>query len=100
MVPTLHDGDSALMDETRRRSRSGQIYALRTAEGLLVKRLRKREGQWWADSDNPVYDSRALEGGRRDSRLGGVVGAHGAAVGALKIGRAFGHAGRSMRPML
>ena len=71
MVPTLHDGDSALMDETRRRPRSGQIYALRTAEGLLVKRLRKREGQWWADSDNPDYDSRALE--EDDEILGQVA---------------------------
>ena len=52
METTIYDGDSALVDELRTSPRSGRIYALRTGDGLLVKRLRKRDHRWWADSDN------------------------------------------------
>ena len=61
MEPTICDGDAALVDETHRSPRSGRIYALRTGEGPLVKRLRKRDHRWWADSDNEEYEPQPLD---------------------------------------
>ena len=72
MVPTLGDQDSVLVDESKTRPRSGRIYALRTrSDGLLIKRLRKRRGHWWADSDAPGHEPRALD--EDDEVLGLVV---------------------------
>ncbi len=45
----LSGKDAVLIDESRQTPRSGRIYGLRTPDGLLVKRLRKRKGRWWAD---------------------------------------------------
>ncbi len=56
MERTIFDGDAALVDETHKSPRSGKIYALRTGDGLIVKRLRKRDHRWWADSDNEEYE--------------------------------------------
>ena len=61
MEPTICDGDSALVDETHTSPRSGKIYALRTGDGPLVKRLRKRDHRWWADSDNDEYEPQPLD---------------------------------------
>ena len=61
METTIFDGDSALVDETHRSPRSGKIYALRTGDGPLVKRLRKRHHRWWADSDNKKYEPQPLD---------------------------------------
>ena len=61
MERTIFDGDSALVDETHPSPRSGKIYALRTGDGLIVKRLRKRNHHWWADSDNDSYEPQPLE---------------------------------------
>ena len=61
METTIYDGDSALVDETHRSPRSGKIYALRTGDGLLVKRLRKRDHRWWADSDNEEHEPQPLD---------------------------------------
>ena len=71
MFPTIEEDDSVLIDESRRAPRSGRIYGLRTADGLLVKRLRKRGGRWWADSDNNAYEPRPI--GEDDQTLGLVV---------------------------
>ncbi len=44
-----------------------------TPDGLLVKRLRKRKGRWWADSDNDVYEPRPISRSDRALvRRGGV----------------------------
>ena len=61
METTIYGGDSALVDESRTSPRSGRIYALRTGDGLLVKRLRKRDHRWWADSDNKKYEPQTLD---------------------------------------
>ncbi len=61
MERTIFDGDAALVDETRCAPRSGWIYALRTDEGPVVKRLRKRKHRWWADSDNEEYEPQPLD---------------------------------------
>ncbi len=61
MERTIFDGDAALVDESRRSPLSGRVYALRAADGLLVKRLRKRDHRWWADSDNDSYEAQPLD---------------------------------------
>ncbi len=71
MEPTLHAGDSVLVDESRQSPRSGRVYALRAADGLLVKRLRKRDHRWWADSDHEEYKPQPLDDASRI--LGRVV---------------------------
>ena len=71
MFPTIEDGDSVLIDESRRTPRSGRIFSLRTLDGPLVKRLRKRQGRWWADSDNGEYKPRLMR--ENDQTLGQVV---------------------------
>ena len=52
MEPELFDGDSALVDHSRCDPVEGEIFALRTLEGPLVKRLRFHDERWWASSDN------------------------------------------------
>ena len=71
MFPTIEDGDSVLIDESRRVPRSGRVYGLRTLDGPLVKRLLKRQGRWWADSDNGEYKPRLMR--EDDQTLGQVV---------------------------
>ena len=60
MVPTIHAGDSALVDHSQREPRGGLIFALSTEDGPLVKRIRQRVDGWWADSDNDAYEPRVL----------------------------------------
>ena len=71
MLPTIEERDSVLIDESRRKPLSGRIYGLRTTDGPLVKRLRKRGGRWWADSDNDKYEPRLMS--EEDQTLGRVV---------------------------
>ena len=71
MFPTIEDGDSVLIDESRRVPRSGRVYGLRTLDGPLVKRLLKRQGRWWAGSDNGEYKPRLMR--KNDQTLGQVV---------------------------
>ena len=72
MVPTLNDGDGVFVNLARTQPRSGRIYALRTTDGTVVKRLRKRQGQWWAVSDNPEVDPHLIEEG--DEVIGEIAG--------------------------
>ena len=64
MEPELFDGDSALVDHSRCDPVEGEIFALRTVEGPLVKRLRFHDDRWWASSDNDSSEngSRPLDG--------------------------------------
>jgi len=61
MEPALLAGDSVLVNHASPDPLPGRIFALRTLEGPLVKRLRKRRGRWHALSDNPAYPARALD---------------------------------------
>ena len=70
MAPTISDGDAVLVDESRTEPVHGRIFAMRTVDGPLVKRLRKRRGHWWADSDNKEYKPRSVS---REDRLLGLV---------------------------
>ena len=57
MEPTLLEGSSVLVDETRRRRRAGEIFAVRSLDGGVLKRLEKDDrGRWLLVSDNPRYD--------------------------------------------
>ena len=73
MEPELFDGDSALVDHSRCDPVEGAIFALRTLEGPLVKRLRFHDDRWWASSDNDSTEngSRLLDGD--DGIIGRVV---------------------------
>ena len=56
MEETLPDGCSILVDRNQTRRRVGHIYAVRTEDGLIVKRLRKDEdGDWLLVSDHPRW---------------------------------------------
>ena len=57
MEPTLPDGCSILVARHRQRRRAGRIFAIITANGLVVKRLNKsRSGNWQLISDNSGPD--------------------------------------------
>ena len=54
MEPTLPEGCLVMADRSRRRRRDGRIFALRTGDGLTIKRLGKDgNGKWVVASDNP-----------------------------------------------
>ena len=71
MEEILFDGDSALVDHSCGDPAEGAIFALRTLDGPVVKRLRFIDGRWWAISDNSEHDSRPLDGD--DGIIGQVV---------------------------
>ena len=58
MEPTLPDGCSILVDRSqgRRRRRVGRILVMRTADGLVAKRVgRDEEGNWLIESEHPAW---------------------------------------------
>ena len=73
MKPTLPDGCAILVDHNRRRRWSGRIYALRTPDRLVVKRLKKNPvGGWVFRSDNEgIPRCRGLTRPRSSVRFGG-----------------------------
>ena len=76
MEPTLVDGCSILVNLAARRRRTGRIFVIRAADGLVVKRADKHpSGAWRIVSDNPnkhVWPTRSLAARRRDRRRGQV----------------------------
>lgn len=58
MTPTIRDGDLAAIDRGRTEPLEGELFALRTDEGLAVKRLRRMGGRWHLTSDNPACPPR------------------------------------------
>ena len=57
MEPSLPDGCVILIDRNRTRRRSGQIFVVRTEDGLIVKRLGKDEqGNWQLLSDHEDWE--------------------------------------------
>ncbi len=52
MEPTLEDHAVILVDFQRKTQRRNKIFAVRDAEGPVVKRLRHDKDGWWLDSDN------------------------------------------------
>ena len=57
MAPTLVAGSSVLIDRSRTRRRDGQIFVVRTAEGMVVKRAPKsNDDGWQLLSDHPAWE--------------------------------------------
>ena len=73
MEPELFDGDSALVDHSRCDPVEGEICALRTLEGPLVKRLRFHDERWWASGDNDASENGSRPLGADDRIIGRVV---------------------------
>lgn len=71
MQPSIHDGDLVVVDAGRRDPLDEQLFAVRTAAGLVVKRLRQRRGRWLLASDNTACRSRSVA--REDRILGQVA---------------------------
>ena len=55
MEPTLHDEDLLLLDRSQTEPVDGCLVVVRTAVGLVVKRLRRSGRTWQLVSDNPAY---------------------------------------------
>ena len=54
MAPTIAAGSSILVDRSRTRRRDGQIFVVRTAEGMVAKRTVKvGDDGWRLESDHP-----------------------------------------------
>ncbi len=70
MEPTLKDGDLIVLDRTRIEPLDDQAFVAQTADGLVVKRLRREGGRWLLASDNRAYPPRPV--GPED-RLAGRV---------------------------
>ena len=56
MGPGIPDGCSVLVDLASRDLQDGQVYVLRVAEGLVVKRVRLEPTGWRLDSDNAEWN--------------------------------------------
>ena len=55
MLPAIHDGDLVVVDAGRRDPLDGHLFAVRTAAGLVIKRLRRSRDRWLLTSDNPLH---------------------------------------------
>ena len=71
MAPAIRDGDLVVLDAGRAEPLDGQVFVVRTGEGVLVKRLRRTDDRWELESDNAAYEPRAVTG--RDRILGQVA---------------------------
>ena len=71
MEPTLHEGDLIVLDRSKIEPISGQIFVVRTPDGLVVKRLKRAGRTWRLVSDNPAYPPRSV--GKDDRVLGRVA---------------------------
>ena len=59
MEPTLNDGSTILINCAQQRRRSERLFAVRTDDGLVVRRLRKDPGGGWLlVSDHPDWEPR------------------------------------------
>ena len=82
MEPTLSNGDLILLDTSHGRVEDNAVYALQHNGTLLVKRIQRRmDGSVVVKSDNPRYESEALNADQ---------------VGALKVVGRVVWAGRRM----
>ena len=71
MAPTIRDGDLVVLDSGRVEPLDGQVFGVRTGEGLIVERLRRIDDRWHLESDNPAHESHPVTG---DDRILGQVG--------------------------
>lgn len=55
MGPRLLEGDKILFNAASREPMDGRVFVLATEGNLSVKRLKRRQDQWWVTSDCPTY---------------------------------------------
>ena len=70
MEPTVHDGDLVAVDAGRTDPLDGQLFAVRTDTGLVIKRLRRTRGDWLLTSDNRSHPPQRVA---EDDRILGQV---------------------------
>ncbi len=71
MEPTLYAGDLIILDRSQIEPISGEIFVIRTIDGLVIKRLKQVGRRWQLESDNPDYPIRRL--GKEDNNIGRVA---------------------------
>lgn len=52
MEPSLYDGDLVVVNTADQAPADGEVFALNYEGELVIKRLRRDGGEWWACSDN------------------------------------------------
>lgn len=85
MLPRIADGDSLLVDMSKRTPVDGRVYVLRVSDELRCKRLvRRADGAWVIRSDNagPQYRDETIdeEGLKRLDIVGAVVWSGGVVI--------------------
>ena len=80
MEPTVRDGDLVVVDKDRRVFAEDQLFAVRTRDDLIVRRVRRVGDGWSLIADNPHHRPRAMTA--NDMVAGRVAwcGPHGDAV--------------------
>lgn len=73
MEPEIKDGDTVLIDESKKEVVAGRIYAVAIDDEILVKFIDKRPGMILLRSKNPTYDPIEIDLGREDVRVA-IVG--------------------------
>ena len=70
MEPNIRDGDLVVVDGARTDPLDGQLFAVRTDGGVVIKRLRQNRGRWLLASDNRAHPSQPVA---EDDRILGQV---------------------------
>ena len=70
MEPNIRDGDLVVVDAARTDPLDGQLFAVRTDGGVVIKRLRQNRGRWLLASDNRAHPSQPVA---EDDRILGQV---------------------------
>lgn len=83
MEPTIRHGSFLAVDPSDIAVINRQIYAVRIADGLVVKRLRRAGDRWNLESDNKEYRPRPME---EEDRIAGRVAPYGPPSAALNAG--------------
>jgi phage repressor protein C with HTH and peptisase S24 domain len=74
MDPTITDGDVVLIDRSKKQVVVGNVYALRTENAVMVKRLQPMDAnRIKAMSDNKLYESYEIDLGKGDIEIIGQV---------------------------
>ncbi len=71
MEPNIRNGDLVVVDPARTDPLDGQLFAVRTESGLVIKRLRRNRGRWLLASDNRAHASHPVA--ENDRILGQVA---------------------------
>ncbi len=67
MEPELKDGDTVLIDTSRKEILAGSIYAVGIDDTIMVKRIEKHPGKLVLMSDNKDYETIYLSQSEMDS---------------------------------